>query len=60
MERRFHGKTRDEMNEVLNFISILRDELELSEEDKEKFDIVVRCVATVTNRLVDNKRIFDE
>ena len=57
MERTFHGKTRAEMNCVLNYICLLRDELQILIDKRDNFDIAIQCVATVTNRMADNKTI---
>ena len=57
MERTFHGKTRAEMNIVLNYMCLLKERLNVPEEEQENFDIAIQCITTVTNRMADNKMI---
>ena len=57
MVRMFHGKTRAEMNCVLNYVCLLKDRLQIPKEEQDDFDIVIQCVATIVNRMVDNKMI---
>ena len=59
--RKFCGKNREEMNEILNFMCELESKVNLSEEEWDMYDIAIQCVAVVINRMVDNKLIiFDE
>lgn len=55
MERRFRGKTRLEMNEILDLMYMLKDRLLLTEEELADYNIAMRCVATITVRMADNK-----
>ena len=57
MERTFHGKTRAEMNVVLNYMCLLKDQLNIPPEDSENFDVAIQCVTVITNRMADNKMI---
>ena len=57
MERTFHGKIRSEMNGVLDYMCLLKDKYGIEEEDEDNFLIAIQCIATVTNRMADNKMI---
>jgi len=57
MERKFHGKTRAEMNGVLDYMCLLKERLRIPAEEQDKFDMAIQCIATVTNRMTDDKKI---
>jgi len=61
MSKTYCGKTRDEMNDILNFMCELEDKVELTDEEEEKYDVAIQCVATVMNRMIHNRPIcFDD
>ncbi len=56
-ERKYCGKSWKEMNEILNVMCETEDKYDLSADELEAFDIAIQCMATVINRMVDNKPI---
>ena len=57
MERKYCGKTWEQMNEVLDKMCILEDEIDLDDDMQEIFDIAIQCVTTVMNRMKDDRPI---
>lgn len=41
------------MKQVLYFLCDCEDEIELSEDERDMYDVAVQCVAAVLNRMVD-------
>lgn len=61
MAVKYCGKTRDQLNEILNFMCDVEDELDLNEDEQDKYDIALRCISTVMNRMLDRQPIdFEE
>ena len=60
MERKYCGKTWDEMNKVLDTMCDIEDRVELSEDEQDAFDIAIQCVTTVMNRMKCDKPIAFE
>ena len=50
---RFCGKTRDEMNEILNFMCDIEEEVELNEKEKDMYNTAIQCIAVVMNRMLN-------
>ena len=57
MERKYCGKTLEQMNKILDTMCDIEDRIELTDEEQETFDIAIQCVTTVMNRMTDNKPI---
>ena len=55
------GKTRQEMNEILNTMCAIEEMASLTDEETDAFDVAIQCIATVINRMTDNRPIaFEE
>jgi hypothetical protein len=55
--KKYFGKSHSEMFEILNTMCRIEDQAELTESEEEAFDIAIQCVATVMNRMIDDKPI---
>ena len=57
MERKYCGNTWKQMNDILTTMCEIEDRIELTDEEEDAFDIAIQCVATVMNRMTDNRPI---
>lgn len=57
MERKYCGKTWDEMMDILSFMCDLEDRVKMSKKEQEMYDIAMRCVTTVINRMKNDNPI---
>mgnify|MGYP007133740405 CR=1 FL=1 len=51
------GYTHDDMNRVLDFMCNIEDQMELDDKQVNDFDVAIQCIATVMNRMVDDRPI---
>lgn len=56
-ERRFCGKSWDDLNEVLDSLCELEDSVLLSDAEDEAMEIAIQCVTEIMNRMQDGKRV---
>lgn len=59
MDRTFHGRTKDEMKQVLYLFSDLEEEVDLNEEEQILYDLGIRCIASIIDQL-DGESPLDE
>ena len=53
MATKFCGKTQEEIKEILYFMCECEDELKLTAEDEEKYDIAIQCISVVFNHMYE-------
>ena len=51
MPAEYFGKTREQMNKLLETMCDIEDRTEFSDEEQEAIDIAIQCVATVINQM---------
>ena len=59
-ERKFCGYSWDDMNRVLDLICKVEDQVEMTDQETDDYDIAVQCVSQIMNRMQDGGPInFD-
>lgn len=56
-EHTYCGKTWDQMNVVLDIVCEVEDRIEMTDEERDAFDIAIQCITTVMNRMKDDSPI---
>ena len=56
-ERKFCGLGYKELRDVLEFMCDIEPKIDLTNEERDKFDVAIQCVNTVLNCMVDNSPI---
>ena len=51
MTTEYFGKTREQIDKVLDIMCDIEDRTEFSDEEQGAFDIAVQCITTVMNRM---------
>lgn len=57
-ERKYCGRTWEQMNEELDTMCKLEEKLNLTEKEGNAFDVAIQCMTTVMNRMQNNKPII--
>lgn len=56
-DRRFIGKSYEDMERILTVLCELEDDTVLTEEEQAAMGMAIQCVTEVMNRMVDDRRI---
>ena len=59
-ERRFYGRSHDEMEEIIDRLEVLEHDVLLSEEEEDAMDMAIWALDEIMKRMVDGKPVnFD-